>query len=849
MAKQKPQTPDKKSLKAQFDAGEITAKQLEVRLKQLKKEAATVAELNKIKAKERRLAAAAQEKEIAGNYLLTNQADVLTKKFGAQTKNATKLNDLRDELLKKLVAAKDNLILQKSIISDHTKQIALHADMRTKVGKKMMAEAAAIELARTAEEKRLAVTKELESKSNGLLDGLEAQVKGIPLIGGLLAEKMNIGGLKKQMGGIFSKITTGFAESAKTSSDFGTNLSAGMNNALPAIRGLAKGLGKATIQQIKLNIQALMNPYVAIAVAVIALIILMKKLFTAGMAFNQATTDISKNLGISVDAARDMEESFNNTSGKSANLAVNTKSLIKAQTELSAATGITAQFSEEMLESQINLTKFMGMTGEEAAKFQKTAMANGQTAREMQGDIAGSVKEFNDATGASISLKEVMGEVVNLSTELRIQFKGNNKELVNAIGLAKMMGTTLDESNASAEKTLDIESSLKAEAKARILTGISINNNEIRQAQLTGDRTKVLEAQKKQLEKISNFNDMAPTQQRALADAMGMTVGQVVKQKEAMDLAKKAGFDLSKATLDQLKNATGLTKVEKEKLIKQKEQMSANEKLAAMQTKMMDMLNGIVAGPLGEMVGILVDGLMPAFTVIQRVLSPIFKIIGYIVKLVFMLLKPFIHIGAVLMDLIMVPLDAIFNMIDGIIMLFTDFDAGIAMIGNSLVDMMLAPLEAIAVVVEGLWSMLTLGLADPLGLEDMVGELGGSMKVEVPVNAVLDGEPAAESSDESSDSINDGIVKPDGSVVKTNPADFIMAMKNPMEMFDDIGDMAGGLMSSVTSAFGGGGGDSVEIDYEKLAAAMSTRPIVLNIDGKAVSEISKVQNKQTSFRK
>ena len=73
-----------------------------------------------------------------------------------------------------------------------------------------------------------------------------------------------------------------------------------------------------------------------------------------------------------------------------------------------------------------------------------------------------------------------------------------------------------------------------------------------------------------------------------------------------------------------------------------------------------------------------------------------------------------------------------------------------------------------------------------------------------------------------------------------------MAMKNPMEMFDGIGEKVGGLMSSAKSNLGGG---STEIDYEKLAAAMSTRPIVLTIDGRVVSEITRVQNKQSSFRK
>ena len=111
--------------------------------------------------------------------------------------------------------------------------------------------------------------------------------------------------------------------------------------------------------------------------------------------------------------------------------------------------------------------------------------------------------------------------------------------------MAKVMGTTLELSVAAGKKTLDIESSLKAEAQARILTGVSINNNAIRAAQLAGNQAEVLRLQKEELGKIDNFNEMAPYQQEAIADAMGMTVDQLVKQKEAMDLSAKAGIDLS----------------------------------------------------------------------------------------------------------------------------------------------------------------------------------------------------------------------------------------------------------------------------------------------------------------
>ena len=83
------------------------------------------------------------------------------------------------------------------------------------------------------------------------------------------------------------------------------------------------------------------------------------------------------------------------------------------------------------------------------------------------------------------------------------------------------------------------------------------------------------------------------------------------------------------------------------------------------------------------------------------------------------------------------------------------------------------------------------------------------------------------------DSINDGVITPNGDVIKTNPADFIMATTNPAAM---AGEIAG------ASAAGG-------IDYDKLATAMGNQPLQILVDGRVISEITKKQNQNKSFNK
>jgi methyl-accepting chemotaxis protein len=752
--------------------------------------------------------------------------------------------------------------------------------------------------------KQQAVQDTITSKAGEMLDGLESQVKKIPIVGDILASTIDFGGLKKEMGGILGGITKNFMSLKAGGMSTGAALSQSFGAALP----LLKQFGKMLL--------ASLGPIML----VVAALYLIKKAFD----FNEETTKLAKDLGISVDEARSMEESFNQTSGSSKNLAVNTKSLVEAQTQLSKATGMTAQFSEQMLTDQINLTKYMGLSGDEAANFQKIAMSNGQTAREMQGEIAGSVEQFNNATGASVSLKDVVQDIAKLPTAIRVGFKGTTGELAKTVAMAKVMGTTLEKSSAAADKSLDIESSLKAEAKARMLTGININNNEIRAAQLAGDGAKVLELQKRELEKISNFNDMAPYQQKAIADAMGMTVEEVVAQKDAMEMAKRANIDLSTATLDQLKNAEGLTKEEKDKLIRSKEQMSAQEKLSAMQEKFGDLINSIVAGPLGEMVGLIVDSLIPAFDVIMAVLNPIFSIIGFIFKIfvginkitmaigeyirslfypifesigeaVDNIKKPFEDLfanfnsgegskfmdglketGKFLLDYIFTPIKMTIGFISSVIggigkaiatyitgniqsvmdifsgigmILDGDIMGGLEMIGSSILDILLSPFKLLANLLISVFNGVIGGInAISFDVPSWVPVIGGTTFTpgipEIPQLAeggIVQSSTIAEVGEAGPEAVVplDTFFSKLGEMV--NPSEFMSNIPNPL-------DVVGGALDGIGNLFGGGS-SSTGIDYDKLAEAISKQPIVITVDGKVVSEITRVQSKQSSFRK
>ena len=632
--------------------------------------------------------------------------DVLSNMMADRIEGSETLNALQKELL-------GGIEKQKGITEKLVDDIKEYEDFLKEVVKDQGIGADAVEAqldalkkVREVEEGRVIANEKIGGGLNNQIDKIQEKIKSFPIIGDKLAKSFDFDKIKEGAAEMTSKFTNSFIEASAAGNGFGASMGT-------ALKSVSKGLSLATIKQGIFNAVAMINPYVLIAAAVIALIVLLKKLVSIGMKFDQQTTDIARNFGISKDNAADMNREMVATANLSFQSYMNSKNMMEAQSQLQEKLGSSAMYSADMLKSQIQLTKFMGLSGEEAVKFQSMAAGSGQSTRELQQNIQGTLYAFNQTTGASISLKDAMKDIASISDDVRANFRGNVQEMVLAVAQAKLLGTTVDELAGFTAQTLNMESSLQKEMKLRALTGKNINLDQVRRLKLMGDEAGAAKALTEQMGSIEDFNKMLPHEQKAFADALGMTQGQMLKMLEAQELQKKAGIDLAKASLNEIKANDRLSAQEKEKLIRQKEAESAQEKMDAAMQKLKDTLNSILAGPLGTLMSVLID------------------IVAFAVNLISFLLTPLVAI------------------IDGIA-------KGAKAIGRFF------------------------GFGGP---EENDGTstmgMGGT------------------------DSINDGVITPNGDVIKTNPADFIMATTNPAAMAGKIA-----------------GASSGNIDYDKLATAM-----------------------------
>ena len=95
------------------------------------------------------------------------------------------------------------------------------------------------------------------------------------------------------------------------------------------------------------------------------------------------------------------------------------------------------------------------------------------------------------------------------------------------------------------DNMLNIEGSLRSEMKARLMTGKDINAQAVREAamiaQTTGDYSKLSEELSKQVGSAEEFGKMGPMQQKAYADAFGMTTEQMTEMLTKQEQINKYG--------------------------------------------------------------------------------------------------------------------------------------------------------------------------------------------------------------------------------------------------------------------------------------------------------------------
>jgi hypothetical protein len=408
-----------------------------------------------------------------------------------------------------------------------------------------------------SQEKEIAFLRENErirkriEKSTGLLGGMAKAVSKIPGIGQYLNADEAIDEMEK--------LAASIEESGGKATSFGNRMKI-------AGKGLSV-LAKGAYDNIK-SPEAVFTFFLK-----------------AALTANDQAVKLGKQLGYGADRADAFREKLVGIERSSNNINVNTKNLTEAFGELVTATGLAYEFTADQLETQIKLTKQVGLTADEAAQVQRFAVLNNKTSEETYRSFLRGITAARNQLKVGIDFKATLAEAVKVSGQLAANL-GNNPEIIGkAIVTAKAFGMTLEQVAKSGESLLNFESSIESELKAELLTGKQLNLERARAAALAGDQITLAEELNKNIGTSADFTKMNVLQQRALAESVGMTTDELANTLRKREEAVKSGKSLAQITEEEAAQAL--------------ERQSVQDKFNAAMEKLQSIVGNLLAGPLG----------------------------------------------------------------------------------------------------------------------------------------------------------------------------------------------------------------------------------------------------------
>jgi hypothetical protein len=330
-----------------------------------------------------------------------------------------------------------------------------------------------------------------------------------------------------------------------------------------------------------------------------------KIIIDSALRFNKISTEIGKNLGYSADRADAIATKFVDIAQNSSNVNVTLANLGEAMSELNEATGFVANYSADALETQIMLTKQFGLTGNEAAGIYELSVLTGKSSSQVNDSMVGAFVNMRNQLRAGVPFKAVMAEAAKVSGQLAANLGNNPSQIVKAVTQAKALGTTLEQVKNQGEALLNFETSLENELKAELLTGKQLNLERARAAALTGDQVALAEELNKNVGTLEEFQGMNVLQQKALAEAVGLTTDQLADQLRKQKLSQETGKSLAQIT--------------KEEALEAEKRQAIQDKFNQAILKLQDLIGNLVAGPVGQ----LLEMLSQALNLINYILTPI----------------------------------------------------------------------------------------------------------------------------------------------------------------------------------------------------------------------------------
>ena len=189
--------------------------------------------------------------------------------------------------------------------------------------------------------------------------------------------------------------------------------------------------------------------------------------------------------------------------------------------------GMSLEEASKLSGKVFDTSKALGISGDEAANLfgALTQVAN-LSAKQAESLAEGA---FQLARQRGVAPSAVLRDIAGSAEEIALFTKGGGDNIAEAAVQARSLGMSLSQTAKIAEGLLDFESSITKEVEASVLIGRQINLQKAREAALSGDISGAMEEVVKQVGSEQDFLNLNLIQRKALADSIGVSVGEMAK--------------------------------------------------------------------------------------------------------------------------------------------------------------------------------------------------------------------------------------------------------------------------------------------------------------------------------
>ena len=238
---------------------------------------------------------------------------------------------------------------------------------------------------------------------------------------------------------------------------------------------------------------------------------------------NAETVKLQKTFLLTSEQAVDLRQDMAAVADNTGNVNITGTKLLGTMSSINDQFGFVARFSDETLVNTTRLTEQVGLAAESANALAGLTEIQGANAEELYENTVGTSLELAKQTGIQITAEKLFSEIAKTTGTVRANLGSNPVEIAKAIQKAQEFGASLEQVAAAGESLLNFEQSIEAELQAELLLGKNINLERARAAALAGDQVTLAEELKQQAGSFAEFSSMNVIQQKALADAMGMS--------------------------------------------------------------------------------------------------------------------------------------------------------------------------------------------------------------------------------------------------------------------------------------------------------------------------------------